>query len=83
MHFISLMVSIDENGKVIIYIDSAHTAHNNSKEHSGLYLMIEKKVIINVSKKLSLVTTSSIEIEITADSKRFLKCSWFQYFCLG
>ena len=36
--------------------------------------------MINVSKKLAVVTTSSTETEVVADGGRFPKCTWFRYF---
>ena len=38
--------------------------------------------MINISKKLGLVTTSSTEIEIVSCRERFPKCTWFRYFRL-
>ena len=43
------------------------------KEHSGLYLTIERGRIINVSKKSGLVMISLTETEVVADRERFLK----------
>ena len=60
----------------------AHAVNNDGRGHSGLYLTMGKGAIMNVSKKLGLVTTSSTEIEVVANGERFPKCSWFRYFRL-
>ena len=39
--------------------------------------------MINTSKKLGIVTTSSTETEVVAYSERFPKCAWFRYFRLA
>ena len=64
-----------DDGEVHIYIDGAHAVHNDGRGQLGLYLAMGKGAIMNVSKKLRLVTTSSTEIEVVANGKRFTKCS--------
>jgi len=64
----------------IIYIDGSHAVHSNCKGHSGLFLTQGKGAMINVSKKLGLVTNSSTETEIVATGERLPKCTWFRYF---
>ena len=39
--------------------------------------------MINTSKKLGVVTTSSTETEVVACGERFPKCTWFRYFRLA
>ena len=60
-----------------IYIDGSHAVHADGKGHSELYLTIGKGAMINVSKKLGLVTVSSTETEVVSNGERFPKCSWF------
>ena len=54
----------------------------DGKGHSRMYLTIGRGEIINESKKLGLVTTSTAEIDVVADGESFPKCSWFMYFRL-
>ena len=49
--------------------------HNSGKGYSGVFFIMGKGVIINISKKIELITICSIETEIVADGERFLKCS--------
>ena len=60
-----------------IYIDGAHAVHTNCKGHSGLFVTQGKGATISVSKKLGLVTNSSIETEIVSTGERMPKCTWF------
>ena len=57
-----------------IYIDSTYMVHTDGKGHTGLYLTLGKGIIINILKKLELVTTSSTEMEVVANGEHFLKC---------
>ena len=75
-HFIPLIIEITEKG-AIIYIDDAHAVHYDAKGHSGLFLTQGKGVMINLSKKLGIVTTSSIETEMVSTGERLPKCTWF------
>ena len=61
IRFLLLVISITQD-RVTIYIDRAHTVHADSKGHSGLYTRKERGAMINVSKKLGIVTNSSTEI---------------------
>ena len=72
--FIPLIIEIDENGDVHIYIDSTHAIHSNGKGHSGLYVTMGRGAIINQSKKLGVVTNSSTETEVISTGERFSKC---------
>ena len=47
-----------------------------------MHLMMGKGAMMNVSKKLGLVTTSSTETEVASNGERFPKYSWFRYFRL-
>ena len=47
-----------------------------------MYLTIEKCRMMNISKKLGVVTTSSIKTKVVAKGERFPKCIWFRYFRL-
>jgi hypothetical protein len=77
--FLPLIIMNDGND-TIIYIDGAHAVHNDCKGHSGLFVTQGKGAMINVSKKLGLVTNSSTETEIVATGERLPKCTWFRYF---
>ena len=74
------IIAIDKDSKVQICIDGDYTVHNDRKKHSDLFLVIARGAMLNVLKKLSLVTISSTETEVVADRKRFPKYSWFRYF---
>ena len=73
--FLPLVIVIDNKGEVLVCIDRVHTVFNNSKEYSGLYFTMSKGTMINILKKLSVVTTSLIEIEAVLNCKHFLKYS--------
>jgi hypothetical protein len=77
--FIPLIIMSD-GINTVIYIDGSHAVHSNCKGHSGLFLTQGKGAMINVSKKLGLVTNSSTETEIVATGERLPKCTWFRYF---
>ena len=78
--YFPLIAVIDQNGDVIIYIDGDHVVHADSKGHAGLFLTMGKGAMVNVSKKLGVVTTSCTETEVMSNGERFLKCTWFQCF---
>ena len=50
--------AINDKGNVCAYVDGAHAVHSDSKGHSRLFVTIGRGAIINVSKKLGLVTKS-------------------------
>jgi hypothetical protein len=77
--FIPLIIMSD-GINTVIYIDGAHAVHSNCKGHSGLFLTQGKGAMINISKKLGLVTNSSTETEIVSTGERMPKCTWFRYF---
>ena len=66
-----------------VFIDGPYTIHANAQGHSGFFLIIERGIMINTSKKLSLVTTSSTETEVVSSGERFPKYIWFRYFRLA
>jgi hypothetical protein len=74
------LIIINDGKDTIIYIDGAHAVHNDCKGHSGLFVTQGKGAMINVSKKLGLVTNSSTETEIVSTGERLPKCTWFRYF---
>ena len=78
--FIPLIIGIGDDGNTVIHIDGAHAVHNDCKGHSGLYLTMGKGAMINVSKKLGLLTNSSTESEIVSTGERLPKTTWFRYF---
>jgi hypothetical protein len=74
------LIIMNDGKDTIIYIDGAHAVHNDCKGHAGLFVTQGKGAMINVSKKLGLVTNSSTETEIVATGERLPKCTWFRYF---
>ena len=54
-------------------VDRAHDVQMDGKGHSGMCLTMGRVEMINDSKKLGLVTTSSSKIEVVADVDRFPK----------
>lgn len=78
--FLPLIIGIDENGDVLIYIDGAHAVHTDAKGHSGLHLTMGRGSMISVSKKIGLNTNSSTETEVVSTGERMPKCTWFRYF---
>ena len=80
--YLPLVISITSDGATI-FIDGAHAVHMDAKGHSGLFATQGKGAMINVSKKLGVVTTSSTETEIVSTGERLPKCTWFRYFRLA
>ena len=81
--FIPTIICITEEG-AIIYIDGLHTIHAHTKGHSGMYVYaMGKGALINVARKLGLVTISSTKTEVELTGERMLNCTWFRYFCIG
>ena len=58
-----------------IYIDEIYTVHNDAKGHSGIFVTMGKGAIINISKKLGIVTNSSTETKVVSNRERFPKCT--------
>ena len=77
--FIPKIICITEEG-AIIYIDGSHAIHADTKGHSGMYTTMGKGALINVARKLGLVTISSTETEVVSTGERMPKCTWFRYF---
>lgn len=77
--FIPLIITINDDG-AITCIDGAHTVHADAKGHSGLFNTMGKGAMINVSKKLGIVTNSFTETEIVSTRELMPKCTWFRYF---
>ena len=71
--FLPLIILIDDKGNVYVHIDGPHAIHADAKGHLDLFLIIGYGAMINASKKLGLVTMSSIETEIVACRERFPK----------
>ena len=74
------LIIMSDGVNTIIYIDGAHAVHTDCKGHAGLYLTMGKGAMINISKKIGLVTNSSTETEIVSTGERMPKCTWFRYF---
>ena len=77
--FIPTIIRITDEGATI-YIDGSHAIHADSRGHSGMYTTMGKGALINMAKKLGLVTISSTETEVVATGERLPKCTWFRYF---
>ena len=73
--YLPLIISIDSEGNVIIYIDRAHAVHIDTKEYSSLFVIMGKGAMINILKKLKLIITSSTETEVVLNGEYFLKCT--------
>ena len=78
--YLLLIISINKDREVYICIDGAYTVHMDKRGHSELYLTMRRGRMINILKKLELITTNSTETEVVADRDMFLKCSCFRYF---
>ena len=52
----ALIVSTDDDGEAHTRIDGSHAVHVDEKGHSEMCLTMEKGAMMNVSKKLGLVT---------------------------
>ena len=75
IRFLPLTTSINEEGEVLIYIDGANATCIDGKRYSVILVTIGKVATLNISKKLSIVTTSSTETEVVANGERFTKHS--------
>ena len=65
----ALISSIDDDSRVLTYVDGAHALNDYGKGHSGIFVKMGLGDMINVSNKLGLVTTSSTETKIVASSE--------------
>ena len=77
--FLPLMISIDTEGNVCVYIDGFHGVYSDCEGHSGLFLTMGRVAMMNASKKLGLVAKT----EIVSVRKRFNRCTWFRHFKLA
>lgn len=78
IRFIPLIIAIDNNRNVHIYIDGLHEIHAYRKGNSGLFLTMGKGAIINLFKKLGFGTIRSEETKVVSNGERLPKCSWFR-----
>ena len=74
--------SIGEKGDACTYLRGDHFANNDSKGRSRSHVTMIKGTMMSVSKKLRGVTTSSTKKEVVSNGEKFIKCAWFQHFCL-
>ena len=79
----TLIVSIDDYVEACMHIDGTHAVHMDGKGHPGMSLTMRKGAMVNVPKKLGLVTVSYTETEVVSDGEQFPKCSWFRCFRLA
>ena len=77
--WLPLIIKMNRNGEMMIYIDGAHMVHIDTRGHSGLFVTMGKRAMLNVAKKLGIVTISSIETEVVSTEERLPKCTWFRY----
>ena len=56
-----ITLTFDGNGDALTCTDEAHVVHDDGKVHSGLFLTIGKGAMMNASKNLGVVKTSSTE----------------------
>ena len=75
MRLLPLIIRIDEEEEVQIYIDGIYVVHINRKGHFGIYLTIGRGAMMSVLKKLSLVIMSSTMTEVVTNRECFPKCS--------
>ena len=73
--FLPMIIAIDKEGNTMMHIDGSHATHADGKVHSGLFITMGKGPMMDVSKKLSLVTTSSTDTEVFSTGERFPKCA--------
>ena len=76
--FLPLVMSIDGEGEAQVCACGSHAVHDDGKGQSGMHLVMGTRAMINVSKKLGLATTSSMETGIISTGERFPKYSWFR-----
>ena len=72
--FLPTIIAITEDG-AIIYIDGSHAVHTDAKGHSGMFTTMGRGALLNIAKKLGLVTVSSTETEIVSTGERMPKCT--------
>ena len=60
----SLKIKITEEG-AILYNDWSKVVHTNTKGHSGMFMTICREALLNITKKVGLVTARSTKTEIT------------------
>ena len=80
--FMPTVIEIAEDG-AIIYIDGSHAIHTDTKGHSGMFTTMGRGALLNIAKKLGLVTISSTETEVVSTGECMPKCTWFRYFRLA
>ena len=81
--WLPLIIKMNGNGEMMIYIDGAHMVHMDTRGHSGLFATMGKGAMLNVAKKLGMVTISSTETEVVSTGERLPKCTWFRYMRLA
>ena len=74
IRYMLLIIGIDVNGDTCVYIDVSHAVHVDGKGYSGMCVTIGHDSMINLSKKLGIVSNSSIETEVVSSNEIFLKC---------
>ena len=73
-------MSTDDGGEACVCEDGAHGVYMDGKGHSRRHLTVGRGALMNVSKKLGFIATSSTKTEVVADGEHFHKCGWCRYF---
>ena len=72
-YFLPMIIVIDKEGNTMMHTDGSHATHSDSKGNPGLFITMEKCAMINVSKKLYLVTMSWTETKVASTGEHFPK----------
>ena len=65
---LGIVIELDSDLMILIYIDAAYGVHSDGKSHSGLFVSMGKGPIVTRSIKQKLVTKSSTEAELVGAS---------------
>ena len=63
-----MITYVDDKGDVCTCTDYAHEVDAHAKGHSGLFVAMGRRAMINVSKNLVVVTFSSTETEVVSNA---------------
>ena len=70
-HYLPLIIITDNEGNTHIYINEVHIVYLDGRDYSSMHIIMGTRAMINVSKKLQLVTKSSTKIELILIGERF------------
>ena len=77
---LTLTTETDDDGNACVCIEVSHVAHVDGEGCSRLHATRGKGAMIDASRKLGLVMSSSTEIEMLSCGETFPKCAWFRHF---